>query len=135
MLVCLCKSKCGRKIYQPFNKNGYKWSNRHDRSVISLWTKVPLQGDRICICSSLKDALCLWANTGIPSLAIQGEGYRMSDTAISELKRRYKQVFICLDNDEPGLKDAQKLSEDTGFTNVVLPPFNGGQDISELMIA
>ena len=24
------------KIYQPFNKNGFKWSNRHDRSVISL---------------------------------------------------------------------------------------------------
>ena len=57
----------------------------------------------------------------------------MSDTAISELKRRYKQVFICLDNDEPGLKDAQKLSEETGFTNVVLPPFNEGKDISDLM--
>ena len=71
------------------------------------------------------------ANTGIPSLAIQGEGYRMSDTAISELKRRYKQVFICLDNDEPGLKDAQKLAEETGFTNVVLPKFEGGKDISD----
>ena len=57
----------------------------------------------------------------------------MSDTAISELKRRYKQVFICLDNDEPGLKDAQKLSEETGFTNVVLPQFDEGKDISDLM--
>ena len=80
----------------------------------------------------MKDSLCLWANTGIPSLAIQGEGYRMSDTAISELKRRYKQVFICLDNDEPGLKDAQKLAEETGFINVILPPFNEGKDISDL---
>ena len=52
--------------------------------------------------------------------------------AINELKRRYKQVFICLDNDEPGLKDAQKLSEETGFTNVVLPKFdNEGKDISD----
>lgn len=127
------KNKVTLKIYQPFNKNGYKWSNKHDNSVISLWTKVPEYGEQICICSSLKDALCLWANTGIPSLAIQGEGYRMSDTAISELKRRYKQVFICLDNDEPGIKDAQKLSKETGFTNVVLPPFNEGKDISDLM--
>lgn len=126
------EGKVTLKIYQPFNKAGYKWCNKHDNSVISLWTKVPEYGDRICICSSLKDALCLWSNTGIPSLAIQGEGYRMSDTAISELKRRYKQVFICLDNDEPGLKDAQKLSEETGFTNVVLPPFNEGKDISDL---
>ena len=71
------------KIYQPYNKQGFKWSNKHDKSVISLWTKVPPTGDRVCICSSLKDALCLWSNTGIPALAIQGEGYSISNTAIS----------------------------------------------------
>lgn len=127
------EGKVTLKIYQPFNKFGYKWCNKHDNSVISLWTKVPEYGDKICICSSLKDALCLWSNIGIPSLAIQGEGYRISDTAINELKRRYKNIFICLDNDEPGLRDAQKLSEETGFINVVLPPFNEGKDISDLM--
>ena len=120
------------KIYQPFNKNGFKWSNRHDRSVISLWTKVPKKGDKICICSSLKDALCLWANTGIPSLAIQGEGYGMSDTAINELKRRFNKIYICLDNDEAGLKDGVHLANKTGFINVVIPQFKGGKDISDL---
>lgn len=126
------EGKVTLKIYQPFNKVGYKWSNKHDKSVISLWTKVPEYGNKICICSSLKDALCLWANTGIPSISVQGEAYNMSNTAISELKRRYKQVFICLDNDEPGLKDAQKLAKETGFTNVVLPKFdNEGKDISD----
>lgn len=127
------EGKVTLKIYQPFNSDGYKWANKHDSSVISLWTKVPEYGEQVCICSSLKDALCLWANTDIPSLAIQGEGYGISNTAISELKKRYKQIFICLDNDEPGLKDAQKLSEKTEFTNVVLPPFDGGKDISDLM--
>ncbi len=120
------------KIYQPFNTKGFKWSNRHDKSVISLWTKVPEYGDKVCICSSLKDALCLWANTGIPALAIQGEGYNMSNTAVNELKRRFKQVFICLDNDEVGIKDAINLSSNTGFTNIVLPQFDGGKDISDL---
>jgi hypothetical protein len=126
------EGKTTLKIYQPFNKMGFKWANRHDRSVISLWTKVPKEGDRVCVCSSLKDALCLWANTGIPALAIQGEGYGMSDTAISELKRRFKKVYICLDNDEPGIKDAQSLASKTGFTNVVLPQFEGGKDISDM---
>jgi hypothetical protein len=126
------EGKVTLKIYQPFNKGGYKWSNRHDRSVISLWTKVPEFGDRICICSSMKDALCLWANTGIPSLAIQGEGYGMSDAAINELKRRYKHIYILLDNDEAGLLDAEKLAQTTGFTNIVLPQFNGGKDVSDL---
>jgi hypothetical protein len=120
------------KIYQPFNTKGFKWSNNHDRSVISLWTKVPANGLMICICASLKDALCLWANTGIPSIAVQGEGYSMSDTAINELKRRYKNVYILFDNDEAGLIDGEKLSESTGFINVVLPRINNSKDISDL---
>ena len=125
------EGKITLKIYQPFNKKGYKWSNKHDKSVVSLWTKVPEFGDKICICSSMKDALCLWSNTGIPALAIQGEGYEMSSTAISELKRRYKEIYILLDNDEAGLKDGLSLSESTGFTNLVLPEFEGGKDISD----
>lgn len=126
------EGKVTLKIYQPYNKTGYKWSNKHDSSVISLWTKVPEYGHSICICSSLKDALCLWANTGIPAIAIQGEGYLMSKTAISELKRRYKYVFICLDNDAPGIIDAHKLCEVTGFINVELQQFEGGKDIADL---
>ena len=120
------------KIYQPFNKRGFKWANKHDRSVISLWTKVPKTGDKIVVCSSLKDALCLWANTSIPAIAIQGEGYGISDTAINELKRRYKEVYILLDNDEAGLRDGEKLSASTGFINLVLPNINGAKDVSDL---
>lgn len=126
------EGKVTLKIYQPFNKAGYKWSNKHDRSVISLWTKIPESGEKVVICSSLKDALCLWSNTGIPALAIQGEGYGISDTAANELRRRYRQVYILLDNDKAGLEDAVKLSNETGFTNIVLPPFEGGKDISDL---
>lgn len=123
------------KIYQPYNKQGFKWSNKHDRSVISLWTKIPPTGDRVCICSSLKDALCLWSNTGIPALAIQGEGYTISDTAVSELKRRFKNVYILLDNDAAGLKDAKILASKTRFTNIVLPNINGAKDVSDLYLS
>ena len=126
------EGKTTLKIYQPYNKSGFKWANKNDKSVISLWTKVPEYGDKICICSSLKDALCLWANTGIPALAIQGEGYSISNTAVSELKRRYKEIYILLDNDDAGLQDAVKLSESTGFTNIVLPKEYGEKDISDL---
>ena len=119
------------KIYQPFNTKGFKWSNQHDGSVISLWTKLPKSGDKVCICASLKDALCLWANTGIPSIALQGEGYGISDTVIKELKERFTNVYILFDNDEAGLIDGEKLSKETGFTNIVLPKFEGGKDISD----
>ena len=126
------EGKVTMKIYQPFNKEGYKWSNAHDGSVISLWTKIPEKGEKVVICSSVKDALCLWANIGIPALALQGEGYSISNTAISELKRRYDNVYILFDNDKPGLKDGIKLSAETGFTNLVLPQFIGGKDVSDL---
>lgn len=120
-----------KKIYQPFNKTGFKWANDHDKSVIALWTKIPQYGDNVCICSSVKDALCLWANTGIPSIAIQGEGFPISKHAENDLKSRFKNVFIMLDNDEPGLENAVKLSQNTGFKNIVLPKFDGGKDISD----
>jgi hypothetical protein len=120
------------KIYQPFNKEGYKWSNKHDRSVISLWTKIPKTGERVIICASLKDALCLWANTGIPCLALQGEGYNMSNTAIADLQFRFHKVYILFDNDKAGIDNGKALSEKTGFINLVLPKFEGGKDISDL---
>jgi len=120
------------KVYQPFMERRRKWINKHDRSVISLWTKIPERGDKVVICSSLKDALCLWANTGIPALAVQGEGYGISDTALKELKRRYKKIYILFDNDEAGLADGEKLAAQTGFINVVLPPFKDGKDVSDL---
>lgn len=126
------EGKITLKIYQPFNTKGYKWSNKHDASVISLWTKVPEYGEQIIICSSLKDALCLWSNTGIPCIAVQGEGYSISDTAISELRRRYKRIYILFDNDEVGLFDGKKLAKRTGFINLTLPDFEGGKDVSDL---
>lgn len=126
------EGKVTLKIYQPYNKGGYKWSNRHDRSVISLWTKVPEYGDRICICSSMKDALCLWTNTGIPALAIQGESYGMSNTAISELKRRYKEVFIALDGDKAGVEDSIKLQKETAFKIIDCPLIDKAKDWSDI---
>ena len=125
------EGKVSIKIYQPKNTNGYKWSNKHDNSVISLWTKIPEYGNVLCICSSLKDSLCLWANTGIPAICPQGEGYRISTTAINELKRRFKKLYILFDNDEAGILDGKKLAEVTGFTNLILPKFDNGKDVSD----
>ena len=56
------EGKVSIKIYQPKNTNGYKWSSKHDSSVVSLWTKIPEYGDILCICSSLKDSLCTLEN-------------------------------------------------------------------------
>lgn len=133
LAYCFTEYKDGNlslKIYQPYNTRGFKWCSKMDSSVISLWTKVPEYGDRIVICSSLKDALCLSCQLHIPAIAPQGEGYSISETAANELRRRYKKVFICFDVDKAGLQDSLKLSEQTGFIRVV-PDLKGEKDISD----
>lgn len=130
---CFVERKEGKlqlKVYQPFNKNGFKWCSKMDASVIGLWTKIPEYGDRVIICSSLKDALVISCQLHIPTLCLQGEGYNISDTAIKELKRRYKKIFISFDTDETGKMDGKKLAERTGFTNVI-PDLGTEKDFSD----
>lgn len=120
------------KVYQPYNTKGKKWINKSDKSVLGLWTRVPPTGETICICSSLKDSLCLSANTGIPAIYVQGEGYGISKTAQKDLKMRYENVYILFDNDEAGITHSQNLSKSTGFTNLMLPKIEGAKDISDV---
>lgn len=130
---CFVERKEGRlqlKVYQPFNTKGFKWCSKMDASVIGLWSKIPKTGDKVIICSSLKDALVVSCQLQIPALCLQGEGYSMSDTAINELRRRYKKVFICFDTDEAGIQDSKKLAEYTGFTNII-PNLGKEKDFSD----
>jgi len=122
--------KIYKKIYQPYNTKGFKWMSKMGHSVISLWTKIPEHGDKVIICSSLKDALCVACQLHIPTLALQGEGYDMPEKAISELKERYKKIYIAYDTDEPGVKDGKKLAEQTGFTQVI-PDLGLQKDFSD----
>lgn len=118
------------KLYQPYDTKGFKWCSKMDGSVISLWTKVPEYGDKIVICSSLKDALCFSSQLHIPAIALQGEGYGISDTAANELRRRFKKIYICFDTDVTGKKDSQHLAAKTGFINVI-PDLGSCKDLSD----
>ena len=121
------------KVYQPLVEDKRrKWDNSNDASVVGLWAKIPAKGEKLVICSSLKDALCLWANTGIPAIYVQSETTGMSATAQLVLRQCYKHIFICFDNDTPGLRDGKSLADITGFKNIVLPAFPEGKDISDL---
>lgn len=117
------------KIYQPFMKE-YKWANGHNGSVVSLWSKIPETGDRVIICSSLKDALCISCQLHIPTLAVQGEGYDMSTSAIENLKSRYKRIYVSFDTDTPGILNTKRLAERTGFIPII-PDLGNSKDFSD----
>ena len=117
------------KIYQPYSQQ-YKWSSCQDHSVIALWTKIPYKGEVLVICSSMKDALCISCQLGIPAIATPGEGFRMSRTAIENLKERYGRNYVSFDTDEPGIRNTVRLSEETGF-KAVIPDLGKCKDFSD----
>lgn len=125
------------KIYQPFNKKGHKWCTNNDKSVWGLWAKIPKKGNNLIIASSVKDCLNLWANTGIPSICMQGEGYAPKEKVMQELKERYKNIIVFYDNDftkeiNYGRRDSIALSERYNLKRVEIPEKWNAKDPSDL---
>ena len=129
------------KIYQPFNKNGFKWRNSHDKSVWDLWTKLPPRGDKLIITSSRKDALCIWANTGIPSVSLQSETASIKPQVMQQLKDRFKIVYILYDNDfkneaktgsNPGREAAKSIADTFHIVQIEIPSVYKAKDSSDL---
>ena len=131
------EGKVTLKIYQPFNKAGYKWSSNIDRSVWSLWTKIPEYGDNLIISSSVKDCLNIMCNFKIPSICLQGEGYLPKPHIMEELKSRYKNIIVFFDNDftnpnNPGHNDAVKLCKEYNLKMIEIPKEYKSKDPSDL---
>ena len=129
-------NKVSLKIYQPYSTN-FKWMSKHDASVWDLWTKIPEKGDKLIITSSRKDALCLWANTGIPSLSLQGEGYVPKEKVINQLKERYSKIYVFYDNDfknkvNNGRNYGRILAEKFNLQQIEIPTEYKSKDPSDL---
>lgn len=124
------------KIYQPLSTSN-KWINKHDSSVWDLWTKLPRKGEKLIITSSRKDALCIWENTGIPSVSLQGEGYIPKKSVVEELKNRFKYIFILYDNDfqsevNHGKLFGEHLAKEFGLIQLEIPEKYKSKDTSDL---
>ena len=125
------------KVYQPYNKEGFKWRSGHDSSVWDLWTRLPKKGNNVIITSSRKDALCIWAQTGIPSVSLQSEGMKIKPQVIQELKDRFRNVFVLYDNDiqstvNTGRLDGKKISDEFDVRQIEIPSIYGCKDTSDL---
>lgn len=129
--------KVSEKVYQPFNKDGMKWRSGHDSSVWDLWTKLPERGDILIITSSRKDALCIWANTGIPSVSLQSENALIKPQVMDELKGRFNRIYLLYDNDfdkekNHGREDGIKLASIFNIKQIEIPDVYRAKDPSDL---
>ena len=83
----------------------------------------------------------MWANTGIPSLSLQGEGYIPKEHVVSQLKERYKKIYILYDNDfkaeEKGEENhgrvfGKKLADMFQLIQIEIPELYRSKDPSDL---
>jgi hypothetical protein len=124
------------KIYQPFSER-MKWLSKHDNSVWDLWDRLPSKGNKLIITSSRKDALCIWANTGIPSTCLQGEGYIPKEHIIQQLKDRFEVIYVLYDNDfhsdiNNGRIFGKNLADKFNLIQIEIPTEWKCKDISDL---
>ena len=125
------------KVYQPYNREGMKWRSGHNASVWDLWTKLPEKGKMLIITSSRKDALCLWANLGIPSISLQSETTSIKPQVMEELKERFEKVVVLYDNDfsserNNGREDAERIVNLYGIYSIEIPEKYQSKDPSDL---
>lgn len=125
-------NKITKKIYQPYNKDGHKWVNNNNKSVIGLWNLLPETGEEVLLCSSLKDAICIISNLRIPCIYLQSETTDISESALRSLRVRFHNIYIAFDGDESGIKDAKELSSKTGLPILLCPKINKAKDWSDI---
>ena len=118
------------KVYQPYSKT-MKWRNNHNSSVIQLWSHIPETGPVLFICSSLKDALCLWSNTGYPAIAPQSETTMIKPKIVAELEKRFESIYVCYDTDNAGRCNEKRVCEGSAMVPFNMPEFAGGKDLSD----
>lgn len=129
--------KVTEKVYQPLNRDGMKWRSGHDSSVWDLWTKLPRTGSEVIITSSRKDALCIWAQCGVPAVSLQSETASIKPQVMEELKGRFKRVFILYDNDfnkdkNHGRIEGTKIANLFNIEQIEIPEQYGAKDPSDL---
>lgn len=92
--------------------------NRGKNSYIFGLAQLPATGENLIIFEGESDAICAsWHKFN--AIAIGGAGNKKSlDNLASELKARFKRVFVLFDNDKTGEENGKELAEKHGFIYV-----------------
>jgi hypothetical protein len=108
------------KIYSPLNLEN-KWINNADKSVIQGFSQLPETGDTLIISKSLKDSMSIIENNNIYSCSIQSESGDIKLSVMSELKSRFKDIYLLMDNDKAGLRYGNELGIKHNIKTIFIP--------------
>ena len=117
------------KIYAPYEKD-IKWFSNTNKEIIQGYNQLPNEGDVLCITSSLKDVMCLFAMR-VHSIALQSEMQLPSGMLMQILRQRFKRIVILYDNDKPGQTMADRICNEYQLDNLYIPSDWGAKDVSD----
>tara|TARA_R110000868_G_scaffold28617_4_gene107114 strand:+ start:11760 stop:12737 length:978 start_codon:yes stop_codon:yes gene_type:complete len=119
-----------RKLYRPMSKKKeYRFlTNVKD----DTWQgKLPKSANILIITKSYKDVLVLNI-LGYASTAPQSEAANIEESIITNLKSRFKKIYLLYDNDTPGKKYSEKVCNQHNLIPIFVPePCNLHKDISD----
>jgi hypothetical protein len=107
------------KIYMPKvpDKKFIKVEN-----YIQGMDQLKYESKYLLITSSLKDLMCFnrLGINNIEAIAPDSENTMIGERAMSEFVRHYQKIIVLFDNDEPGIKAAERYKQMYGFNYIVL---------------
>lgn len=119
------------KCYRPTaSKQDGKWLSTTTREDVAFYYRIPFMGDLCIITKSFKDALVLNL-LGYTSVAPNSESVSLLTPKVRALQQTYDNIVIFYDNDEAGIRGAEKRREELGCTSVVIPKKYEVKDISD----
>ncbi len=83
---------------------------------LSRYSKI----DSLIICAGKKDCLILNANN-FPAICFRSENHYVTKEQIKQLQTYSEKIFVCYDNDSPGIKAAKAIADKYNLLRVVLP--------------
>lgn len=100
------------KVYRP-EAGEFKWRNTCPSHYIQGIQQCTGQ-DTLIITKSMKDLLCFKSLMHVDAIALQGEGMRIPQNILDQIKKLYKNVYVVMDYDPTGIEAAEDLEKE-GF--------------------
>lgn len=95
------------QLYSPFVEKRYKFRNDLPENYFFGYLQLPATGDKLIIDKSCKDVI-FCRKLGYNAVSGKSETTMIPHQKMLELKERFKEVYLMLDNDPPGRKQTEK---------------------------
>lgn len=97
------------KIYRPLEER-FRWLSNTTTDIIQGFNQLPKKADILVITKSLKDCMLLY-ELEIAAIAPQSEHVVINEDIMSELKNKFKKIYVLFDFDYTGIKGGNKYKK------------------------